>query len=91
MISGRVLDLILVLILLEGVGGAAFLFRRHLSGLITPFILFLLSGACLMIAIRAVLSAMPAGVVLALLGASFAAHLACLVTAWHRFHNRTAS
>lgn len=80
--SGRIVDLILALVVLEGL---LLLALRRLHGIpVRPLIANLLAGACLLLALRAALvdSAWP-WIALALFGA-LVAHMVDIVGRWRR-------
>lgn len=80
--SGRVVDLILLLMVLEGAG--LLLLRRRLGRGMPPgeILAFLAAGAALMLALRAALTGAGWGWVALALAGGGAAHLAYLVLRW---------
>jgi len=80
--SGRIVDLILVLMAAEAVG--LILYRRATGRGIAPLdlIVNLAAGACLLLAVRAALGGAGWGWIAASLAAALAAHLADLGRRW---------
>lgn len=80
--TGRAIDLVLAFVLLEA-GLLYFLHRRSGRGLAPPALLRLLvPGVCLLLALRAALTAEPWSVVAVWLLLSLAAHLVDLKQRW---------
>jgi hypothetical protein len=82
--SGRIVDLILLLMALEGAG--LLLLRRRLGRGMPPaeILAFLAAGAALMLALRAALVGAGWGWVALALAAGGAAHLAYLFLRWRK-------
>ncbi len=82
--SGKIIDLILLLVVLEG--AALYLWHQRTGRGIAPAALigFLGAGACLMLAVRAALTGAWWGVVGAWMAAAGAAHLFDLWWRWRR-------
>jgi hypothetical protein len=80
--SGRLIDLILAFMLIEGI--ALIAYQRVTKRGIAPASLIknLLAGGCILLAFRAALAGWGIGAITACLGLSFAAHLADLQDRW---------
>ena len=82
--SGRVVDLILGLMALEGAGLLLLRARTGRGPAPAALLAFLLAGACLMLALRAALVGAGWGWVALGLAGGLAAHLADLALRWRR-------
>lgn len=82
--SGRIIDLIVALMLVEAVA-LVVLYRRAGRGIAPPDVLLnLMAGASLMLAVRGVLTGAGASWLLACLGVSLVAHVGDLARRWQR-------
>jgi len=83
-LSGRIVDLILIFVVLEA--GLLFAFRKARGRGLTPLdiVLMLLPGVCLLLALRAGLMGVQPLAVLGWLAAALVAHLADVWQRWSR-------
>lgn len=76
--TGHIVDLVLVLMALEAIAVLGWRALRGGGPAPLPFIVNLLAGMFLLLALRAALSGAPAGTLLLMLAGAFIAHLADL-------------
>jgi hypothetical protein len=81
-VTPALVDLIVAAVALELAGATALLWRARLTRWLTPLFLYLASGACLLLALRAALSGAGSDWIAAALLASLVAHGASLIWAW---------